>query len=85
MYQYTLHCVLSSLLVEDENGLHCLLARSLSNVEERQQMVLQRYKSALGPLASVLLDVCEEEECDLMGLSSPDTSKDEEVPREHST
>ncbi|CAL8344975.1 unnamed protein product [Arctogadus glacialis] len=40
---------------------------------------------ALGPLASVLLDVCEEDECDPTGLSSPDTSEDEEEAREHST
>ena len=54
-------------------------------VEERHQMVLQRYKTALGPLASVLLDVCEEEECDPMGLVSPDTSEDEEDAREQAT
>ncbi|CAL8239179.1 unnamed protein product [Gadus morhua 'NCC'] len=70
---------------EDENGLHCLLARRLAEVEERHQMVLQRYKTALGPLASVLLDVCEEEECDPMGLVSPDTSEDEEDAREQAT
>ena len=74
-----------SLLVEDENGLHCLLARRLAEVEEQHQMVLQRYKTALGPFASVLLDVCEEEECDPMGLISPDTSEDEEDAREHVT
>ncbi|CAL8335685.1 unnamed protein product [Boreogadus saida] len=60
---------------EDENGLHCLLARRLVEVAEQHQMVLQRYKTALGPLASVLLDVCEQYECDPRGLSSPDTSE----------
>ena len=45
---------------------------------ERIQVVLQQYKTALGPQASLLLDMPEEEDFDLMGLSSPDTSEDEE-------
>jgi len=44
-------------------------------VSERFQVVLQQYKTALGPEASVLLHV--EEECQ-SGLSISDTSEDEE-------
>ncbi|XP_028977256.2 uncharacterized protein LOC105009293 isoform X4 [Esox lucius] len=58
-----------------DEGLCCLLRRRLSEVSERFQVVLQQYKTALGPEASVLLHVEEE---NLSGLSSPDTSEDEE-------
>jgi len=44
-------------------------------VLDRFQVVLQQYKTALGPKASVLPHIEEEEQSD---LSSPDTSEDEE-------
>lgn len=44
-------------------------------MSEQLQVVLQQYKTALGPEASVLLHVEAE---DPSGLSSPDTSEDEE-------
>ncbi|KAF4118213.1 hypothetical protein G5714_000264 [Onychostoma macrolepis] len=56
-------------------GLCCLLRRRLSEVSERLQVLLQQYKTALGPEASALLHVEAE---DQGGLSSPDTSEDEE-------
>ncbi|KAF4118211.1 hypothetical protein G5714_000262 [Onychostoma macrolepis] len=56
-------------------GLCCLLRRRLSEVSERLQVLLQQYKTVLGPEASALLHVEAE---DQGGLSSPDTSEDEE-------
>lgn len=44
-------------------------------MSEQLQVVLQQYKTALGPEASVLLH---DEAEDQSGLSSPDTSEDEE-------
>lgn len=55
-----------------KEGLCCLLRRRLS---ERLQVVLQQYKTALGPEASALLHVEAE---DQSSPSSPDTSEDEE-------
>lgn len=49
----------------------------MSEVSEKLQVVLQQYKTALGPEASVLLQIEEEEE-DQSVHSSPDTSEDEE-------
>ncbi|XP_051980628.1 uncharacterized protein LOC127641854 isoform X3 [Xyrauchen texanus] len=76
----SLAMVLKNKLAEEDvdqgnEGLCCLLRRRLSEVSERFQVVLQQYKTALGPEASVLLHVEEE---DQSGLSSPDTSEDEE-------
>ncbi|XP_026104653.1 uncharacterized protein LOC113097471 isoform X2 [Carassius auratus] len=74
----SLAMVLNNKLAEEDQGnegLCCLLRRRLSEVSERFQMVLQQYKTALGPEASVLLHVEEEDQSD---LSSPDTSEDEE-------
>ncbi|XP_034149558.1 uncharacterized protein LOC105009293 isoform X3 [Esox lucius] len=76
----SLSMVLKNKLAEEDvdlgdEGLCCLLRRRLSEVSERFQVVLQQYKTALGPEASVLLHVEEE---NLSGLSSPDTSEDEE-------
>ncbi|KAI9525227.1 hypothetical protein NQZ68_009907 [Dissostichus eleginoides] len=55
-------------------GLGCTLRRKHSEASERLQVVLQQYKTALGPDASFLRHE-EESQC---GLSSPDTSEDEE-------
>lgn len=44
-------------------------------MSERLQVVLQQYKTALGPEAAALLHVEAENQS---GLSSPDTSEDEE-------
>ncbi|XP_052468601.1 uncharacterized protein LOC128025983 isoform X2 [Carassius gibelio] len=74
----SLAMVLKNKLAEEDQGNEgfcCLLRRRLSEVSERFQMVLQQYKTALGPEASVLLHVEEEDQSD---LSSPDTSEDEE-------
>ncbi|XP_051980811.1 uncharacterized protein LOC127642151 [Xyrauchen texanus] len=72
----SLAMVLKNKLAEEDvdqgnEGLCCLLRRRLSEVSERFQVVLQQYKTALGPEASVLLHVEEE---DQSGLSSPDTN-----------
>ncbi|KAK9977019.1 hypothetical protein ABG768_018840 [Culter alburnus] len=74
----SLAVVLKNKMAEEDKGnegLGCLLRRRLSEVSERLQVVLQQYKTALGPEASVLLHVEAE---DPSGLSSPDTSEDEE-------
>ncbi|KAK9972431.1 hypothetical protein ABG768_025738 [Culter alburnus] len=74
----SLAVVLKNKMAEEDKGnegLCCLLRRRLSEVSERLQVVLQQYKTALGPEASVLLHVEAE---DPSGLSSPDTSEDEE-------
>ncbi|XP_077051713.1 uncharacterized protein LOC143701906 isoform X1 [Siphateles boraxobius] len=73
----SLAMVLKNKLAEEDQGNEglCCLLRRLSEVSERFQVVLQQYKTALGPEASVLLHVEEE---DQSGLSSPDTSEDEE-------
>ncbi|KAK1896646.1 putative protein YveK [Dissostichus eleginoides] len=55
-------------------GLGCTLRRKHSEASERLQVVLQQYKTALGPDASFL----QHEEESQSGLSSPDTSEDEE-------
>ncbi|KAI9536783.1 hypothetical protein NQZ68_031091, partial [Dissostichus eleginoides] len=55
-------------------GLWCTLRRKHSEASERLQVVLQQYKTALGPDASFL----QHEEESQSGLSSPDTSEDEE-------
>ncbi|KAF3847112.1 hypothetical protein F7725_020140 [Dissostichus mawsoni] len=55
-------------------GLGCTLRRKHSESSERLQVVLQQYKTALGPDASFL----QHEEESQSGLSSPDTSEDEE-------
>ncbi|KAF4098004.1 hypothetical protein G5714_022012 [Onychostoma macrolepis] len=70
--------VLKKKIAEEDKGkegLCCLLRRRLSEVSERLQVLLQPYKTALGPEASALLHVEAE---DQGGLSSPDTSEDEE-------
>jgi len=67
-------CVFSN-VDKGSEGLCCLLRRRLSEVLDRFQVVLQQYKTALGPEASVLPHIEEEEQSD---LSSPDTSEDEE-------
>ncbi|KAK9981838.1 hypothetical protein ABG768_001362 [Culter alburnus] len=74
----SLAVVLKNKMAEEDKGnegLGCLLRRRLSEVSERLQVVLQQYKTALGPEASVLLHIEAE---DPSGLSSPDTSEDEE-------
>ncbi|KAK9970033.1 hypothetical protein ABG768_028172 [Culter alburnus] len=74
----SLAVVLKNKMAEEDKGnegLCFLLRRRLSEVSERLQVVLQQYKTALGPEASVLLHVEAE---DPSGLSSPDTSEDEE-------
>ncbi|XP_060743303.1 uncharacterized protein LOC132857349 [Tachysurus vachellii] len=76
----SLAVVLKNKMTEEDvdkgnEGLCCLLRRRLSEVSERLQVVLQQYKTALGPEASVLLHVEAE---DPIGFSSPDTSEDEE-------
>ncbi|XP_047676152.1 uncharacterized protein LOC113658020 isoform X2 [Tachysurus fulvidraco] len=76
----SLAVVLKNKMAEEDvdkgnEGLCCLLRRRLSEVSEQLQVVLQQYKIALGPEASVLLHVEAE---DPSGLSSPDTSEDEE-------
>ncbi|XP_060721178.1 uncharacterized protein LOC132842472 isoform X3 [Tachysurus vachellii] len=76
----SLAVVLKNKMTEEDvdkgnEGLCCLLRRRLSEVSERLQVVLQQYKTALGPEASVLLHVEAE---DPSGFSSPDTSEDEE-------
>ncbi|XP_033953720.1 uncharacterized protein [Pseudochaenichthys georgianus] len=55
-------------------GLGCTLRRKHAEASERLQVVLQQYKTALGPDASFL----QHEEESQSGLSSPDTSEDEE-------
>ncbi|KAI4799323.1 hypothetical protein KUCAC02_017022 [Chaenocephalus aceratus] len=55
-------------------GLGCILRRKHAEASERLQVVLQQYKTALGPDASFL----QHEEESQSGLSSPDTSEDEE-------
>ncbi|KAF4110033.1 hypothetical protein G5714_009285 [Onychostoma macrolepis] len=74
----SLAVVLKNKIAEEDKGnegLCCLLRRRLSEVSERLQVLLQQYKTALGPEASALLHVEVE---DQGGLSSPDTSEDEE-------
>ncbi|XP_058624140.1 uncharacterized protein LOC131535024 isoform X3 [Onychostoma macrolepis] len=76
----SLAVVLKNKIAEEDvdkgnEGLCCLLRRRLSEVSERLQVLLQQYKTALGPEASALLHVEAE---DQGGLSSPDTSEDEE-------
>ncbi|XP_058639965.1 uncharacterized protein LOC131545300 [Onychostoma macrolepis] len=76
----SLAVVLKNKIAEEDvdkgnEGLCCLLRRRLSEVSERLQVLLQQYKTALGPEASALLHVEVE---DQGGLSSPDTSEDEE-------
>ncbi|KAF4094529.1 hypothetical protein G5714_024551 [Onychostoma macrolepis] len=74
----SLAVVLKNKIAEEDKGnegLCCLLRRRLSEVSERLQVLLQQYKTALGPEASALLHVEAE---DQGGLSSPDTSEDEE-------
>ncbi|XP_072563712.1 uncharacterized protein [Paramormyrops kingsleyae] len=74
----SLAVVLKNKIAEEDKrneGLCCLLRRRLSDVSQRLQVVLQQYKTALGPEASALLHVEAE---DQSGLSSPDTSEDEE-------
>ena len=44
-------------------------------MSEQLQVVLQQYKTALGPEACVHLHIVEEDQSD---LSSPDSSEDEE-------
>lgn len=56
------------------DGLCCLLRRRLAEVSERLQAVLQQYKTALGPEASVL----QIEEDNQIAISSPETNEDEE-------
>ncbi|XP_033937549.1 uncharacterized protein [Pseudochaenichthys georgianus] len=55
-------------------GLGCTLRRKHAEASERLQVVLQQYNTALGPDASFL----QHEEESQSGLSSPDTSEDEE-------
>ncbi|XP_040907861.1 uncharacterized protein LOC121190895 isoform X2 [Toxotes jaculatrix] len=65
-------------LAENEQvneGISCLLRRQLSEVSEQLQVVFLEYKTALGPEASVHLQIEEE---DHSALSSPDSSEDEE-------
>ncbi|GAA6090390.1 uncharacterized protein LOC113636854 isoform X2 [Tachysurus ichikawai] len=72
----SLAVVLKNKMVEEDKGnegLCCLLRRRLSEVSEWLQVVLQQYKTALGPEASVLLHVEAEDPS-----GSPDTSEDEE-------
>ncbi|XP_057217739.1 uncharacterized protein LOC130571061 isoform X2 [Triplophysa rosa] len=74
----SLALVLKNKIAEEDKGNEgrfCVLRRRLSEVSERLQVVLQQYKTALGPEASALLHVEAE---DQSGLSSPDTSEDEE-------
>ncbi|XP_057217747.1 uncharacterized protein LOC130571061 isoform X3 [Triplophysa rosa] len=76
----SLALVLKNKIAEEDvdkgnEGRFCVLRRRLSEVSERLQVVLQQYKTALGPEASALLHVEAE---DQSGLSSPDTSEDEE-------
>ncbi|KAI9520655.1 hypothetical protein NQZ68_015575 [Dissostichus eleginoides] len=59
---------------QGNGGLGCTLRRKHSEASERLQVVLQQYKTALGPDASFL----QQEEESQSGLSSPDTSEDEE-------
>ncbi|KAK1891309.1 G polyprotein [Dissostichus eleginoides] len=59
---------------QGNGGLGCTLRRKHSEASERLQVVLQQYKTALGPDASFL----QHEEESQSGLSSPDTSEDEE-------
>ncbi|XP_030202201.1 uncharacterized protein LOC115535279 [Gadus morhua] len=56
-------------------GLCSLLRRRNTEVSEGLQVVLQKYKTALGPEASVIQNIEEE---DQSVHSSPDTSEDEE-------
>ncbi|XP_041640498.1 uncharacterized protein LOC121508067 isoform X2 [Cheilinus undulatus] len=56
-------------------GLCCLLKKRLFEVLQRLEVVVQQYKTALGPVASTLLNVEDEENS---GFSSPDTSEDED-------
>ncbi|CAL8234900.1 unnamed protein product [Boreogadus saida] len=58
-----------------DEGLCSLLRRRNTEVSEGLQVVLQKYKTALGPEASVILNIEEE---DQSVHSSPDTSEDEE-------
>ncbi|XP_062257833.1 uncharacterized protein LOC133966820 [Platichthys flesus] len=70
--------VLRNKVAEDDTGsegLCCLLRKRLSEVLDKFEVVLQQYKTALGPEASVLPHVEEEERSD---RSIPDTSEDEE-------
>ncbi|XP_076616610.1 uncharacterized protein LOC143339323 [Chaetodon auriga] len=60
---------------QGNKGLCCLLKKQLSEVSEQLQVVLQQYKTALGPEASAHLQVEDE---DQSALSSPDSSDDEE-------
>ncbi|KAI4803000.1 hypothetical protein KUCAC02_006563 [Chaenocephalus aceratus] len=57
-----------------DGGLGCTLRRKHAEASERLQVVLQQFKTAFGPDASFL----QHEEESQSGLSSPDTSEDEE-------
>ncbi|XP_030263836.1 uncharacterized protein LOC115575724 [Sparus aurata] len=61
---------------QGNEGLCSIFKKQLSELLEQLQVVLQQYKTALGPEASVHLHIEEEE--DQSALSSPDSSEDEE-------
>lgn len=65
-----------ALSVEDEGneGVCCLLRRRLGDMSETLQTVLQQYKTALGPEATMFLQA----EDDQMAFSSPETSDSDE-------
>ena len=72
---YNVSCVLWN-VDQGNEGLCSLFKKHLSELLEKLQVVLQQYKTALGPEASVHLHIEEEE--DQSALSSPDSSEDEE-------